>query len=434
MSAELGKAPDSGSLEVYKRAVADAIGQRQPRPRIRWKLGWAAAVATLLVLALVGYMSFQRETPILYRIGAGQWADDGQAWVNNPGTTPVPITFENGSRLELGGRTAARVLRAKRDQVAIDLDQGDIHAEIVGNAETSWLIHAGPYRIMVLGTIFKVRWEVTAGELEVEVLSGKVAVSSIHVAAETIVLEGGQRVIAKGKNYEIVRERSAAGDHRANGTASRPVEPEPTLNEKAEKDIPPSTTVVPKPTTKVALLRANEKKRGGPPATPPQNEPVSEPSALQRCIDARDWSGAVDAISNEELDQIVQSESLDVLWPLANRARHTAKAEVASQLFEAIRRRFANTNRAETAAFLLGKIALHLNKDLKGARDWLETYRKESPQGALIEESLGLLIGVYRQLGDNIDARRVALEYLQHYKGGLFEERARRALRQQGGS
>jgi hypothetical protein len=128
------------------------------------------------------------------------------------------------------------------------------------------------------------------------------------------------------------------------------------------------------------------------------------------------------------LPEVVAEADDAELWHLANWARHNRRTGLANRLFEVVRSRRPGSDRAATAAFMLGKSALDLNADPAGARKWLSIYLDEAPAGPLAEEALGRLISASERLGDLRGARRAARQYLDHYPEGTFRAVAKQAV------
>ena len=72
----------------------------------------------------------------------------------------------------------------------------------------------------------------------------------------------------------------------------------------------------------------------------------------------------------------------------------------------------------------MGEMALSLSKDSFEARRLFSAYLEIANNGDLREEALGHLMKINLSLGDRESAKRVAVQYLRQYKGGIYSERA----------
>ena len=128
------------------------------------------------------------------------------------------------------------------------------------------------------------------------------------------------------------------------------------------------------------------------------------------------------------LEKLGQTLSSEELWSLATTARYAGAADDAAMMFEAHRRRFSESTRSRTAAYLLAVLALDQQRDQEAAKRWFETYLDEAPNGTLYEEALGRLMHLNARMGLDTAARRHAAHYLRKYPNGHFSEQARSVL------
>jgi TolA-binding protein len=317
------------------------------------------------------------------------------------------------------------------------LKQGRLFADIEGNGFTKWIFQAGPFRVLVLGTRFSVEWDDPTGELEVEVASGRVAVEDVGQGNSEVLLETGKRLRASQRSGEMLiapsRERiareSLAKDNRSSEeravkrqddavTASKPAALTPAVDGFPLKDIGslrpqgplPQEDATPRPQQAEAVKKT-------------KIEEERTPEWKQR-LRVKDWDGTLAEAGPDALREIAAEASLDELWHLANTSRHQREAQTATRLFQAMRRRFKDASRSQTALFLMGKMSLTLSDDKVAARQWFGQYVREAPHGALREEALGHLMVISLALGDRPSAKRFAAQYLRQYKGGVFHDRA----------
>ena len=409
----LGDPADAARTGIAEQAVFEAMARLSDNRRRSFR-PYLAAAAALLVLTAGAVIAFQLSLTrsMAYRVGEVSTESVTSDWVRNDNLSALPIVFENGSRFVLDRKSIAKVVEADDDRVRVDLNRGALLASVNGNGHTEWRVEAGPYTVRVLGTVFAVAWDADDEQLTVSVTSGHVAVSGADVGQVGVVLEPGQRLVSGDEGVRI--ERPSVGERTK--VAESP-------DVAAEAVIRPVDRPSESATAVLSGARPTSVRR---PPTDRGNAARGELSALQARIEAQNWPAAVALLDADGTDETVRSGGLDVLWHLADAARRAGKQTLSERLFTAIRRRFPNSDRAATAAFLLGKSSLDSRRDLAAAERWFNTYLLEAPGGALREETLGRLIEVYSTLGRRDAATQTATRYLRQYPNGSFSENAKR--------
>jgi TolA-binding protein len=140
------------------------------------------------------------------------------------------------------------------------------------------------------------------------------------------------------------------------------------------------------------------------------------------------YEEALASADREGFDGLIQTLDLDDLWKLSDTARMARKSVKASKALAAVRKRFAGSPRARTAAYFLGKVTMDLEGDPAGASRWFELYCREDPEGRLSEEALGWLIDARSKSGQKDAAKDAARRYLQKHPDGTFTDLARSVL------
>ena len=403
--------PDEAGIDPAEKAVFSAMEQLSTQRRSFRLYGAAAAIAVIAGSVILG--RFVRPSAVTYQIGDGAIENETADWVRNSDLPQLPIVFENGSRFVLERQTIVKVVESDADRVRIDLNRGSLEAHVNGNGHTEWWVDAGPYSVRVLGTVFTVDWDPDAERLEVAVTSGHVSVQGEDIG-KGVVLDAGRRLVSLKSDIHI--DSPSDNDASVSDVSIAKQNVVATANEAGivERSITPASSG----------HRTVPVNRHSTPSTPvAKAEPLSP---LQSRIDARDWTSAVALLEETGAEETARSAALDVLWHLADAARRSGRSALSEQLFISVRRRFPRTERAATAAFLLGKIALDAHRDPAAAERRFNAYLYESPGGALSEEALGRLIEVYSALGQKEVAARAALRYLDRYPNGSFAESARR--------
>jgi outer membrane protein assembly factor BamD (BamD/ComL family) len=65
------------------------------------------------------------------------------------------------------------------------------------------------------------------------------------------------------------------------------------------------------------------------------------------------------------------------------------------------------------------------DKDFRGAARWLQTHISEQPEGASVDDAMGLLMMSYERAGDRAAARVAAKEYLERFPSGKSVRQAK---------
>jgi hypothetical protein len=423
---ELGDGPSESRREAQKRALLSLVAASGPAGDGRILPNLMIAAAVLLVFALGAMLLYGRETPLKFWVGEQETAGSEGSWVKASADGVVPIRFDNGSRFQLEARTAVRVVASNMETVKLDLSKGLLHADIKRNGETSWIISAGPYQVTVLGTVFSVDWDSDSSLLGVSVNSGKVLVRGGHLSEHGIRVQAGKRLVADGDRGSVAME-SISGDSdtaddgelaSAADTGSPQDRPGMTDEDvaalEADRSIPPPA----REGSHVATKK---------PAN--TDTPAGDSRSWKDLSDAREFAAAVAAARRQGLDELLTTLDANDLWALSNAARYARDATVSARALLAVRERFAGSQRAFMAAFMLGRLKLDLEGNPTAATAWFETYLTEKPSGPLAEEALGRLIDACDKAGRKTEAARNAEIYLSRYDGGLFTKLARSILR-----
>ncbi len=407
------------------QAVFEAMAA-EPLPvkaaRSRRIAAWVSAAAAACILALGGALYARwASASIAYQIGDGVDAASSAEWVQNTKPAVLPIRFDNGSLFLLDEGSTAKVVESDRRLVRIDLRSGAVSANVQGNGRTEWVVAAGPYRVKVLGTAFKVTWQ-DGRRLRVSVTRGRVSVQGNGVGDGGVVLAAGQTLLSSDQNTRIFKTADAPSEAERD---DRPETASPTLrlHESPPRDADDATAehnLLP------GKRPAGEASRG---ATAASAQADTEGVGKTKdTLDATDWAAAARSMTRAEFRTAADTADQGELWHLGDAARRARRFEEAGLLFVAIRERFPDTERAAVSAFLLGKTALDANGDAKTAVRWLRVYLDEAPAGDLAEEALGRLMEAYRSLGRRGEATAVAHDYLKQFPKGTYKGEATRLL------
>ena len=426
---------DGAEEAACVQAVVGAVaGCAELSPvRVKRRTGmWAAAAAVLLAVGLGTWIMYyiRTDAPIGYRVGDGRTSSSSTGWVRNTHPTDLPIRFDNGSLFLLGERGEAKVVESDRRRVRIDLRDGTVSAKVKGNGHTEWLVEAGPYRVKVLGTQFKVTWRENK-TFSVSVTKGRVSVYGDGVG-EGVVLASGQSLASSDQGIRIFKtaERSAPAvslEEHASSTVNATYEPELDAAGLTRPVHPDVVEPAPQSETAPSILHPAKSvvtDAPNPAMQPSSDSPQDTALSWQDEMRAKKWQDAVRLMNEEDFRHSAETADLDTLWHLADAARRLRRFDAARDLFVAVRTRFPGTERASVSAFLLGKTILDRGGEPKGAVRWLRTYLDETQGGALTEEALGRLMEAYRSLGRDKDASACARDYLHRFPKGAYKDEA----------
>jgi transmembrane sensor len=175
-----------------------AVRPRRKRLRFKWWQAGALAASLLLAVAVIGLHS----RPALSPQPSVNTFDTGIG-----GHRIVPLA--DGSRIELNTATILRTLisRKRRD---VWLDRGEAYFEVAHIEGSTFVVHAGPRMITVVGTQFSVRRD--DDKVTVAVVTGRVRVEDTMPGASSasITVTAGDVAIGLGSSTMVVSKPVAA--------------------------------------------------------------------------------------------------------------------------------------------------------------------------------------------------------------------------------
>ena len=389
-----------------RRRLLDALAHRPSvAPRLAAALVGAALVVTLLVYAVR-----DRGRP---QSGPGPAAEPAAAeWLAAPRDAPLPAILGDGTELLLGPAARARVDHGEDAATAITLESGDLHVHMPPRPGARRHVDAGPFRVVVTGTEFIVRWAPVEERFELAVVEGTVLVHGPLVEGRSV--RAGQTVRVRGRSQlevtEEPRETPAAVSD-APATIERPSTPlEPDAGSRAPIEIPAVEAGPPEP-AKVAVVEP----------TPARAQPDWLALAAQRR-----HAEALASARAAGLDRLCEELPADELARLADVARYAGDADAATTALQTLRRRFPGTADAAEAAFTFGRMMFDARGNSLAAAAWFETYLREAPGGRWEQEALGRLVDAYDASSSPAAAGRAARRYLDRFPDGPHAELARR--------
>lgn len=358
------------------------------------------ALAGVLVFALVAAVFLRvsiKDKPITYSVGPGEAPSALGVWIA-AGSNAVPLRFSEGTRVTLDPGARARVTDANAHGATMLVERGHAHAKVVHVGQTtSWLLHAGPFDINVVGTEFDVAWDPTREVFDLRVSEGKVIVHG------PLLNEG--RAVTTSESLHIDVQHKSTESRAGSPTNEAPEKSADKAAVPATDDEPGKTeNPVPAPTVSV-------------------EKPLTIP-AWQKLAAAGKHKEALEAAEQAGFDNIVATASIPVLLELADEARYAGSAGRARQALLRARELGAKGR----TAFLMGKLAADHDHASGEAITWFQRYLEESPAGGLAEQALGRIVEMHDRQGHREEAIQAAQSYLQRYPGGAYETLARRVV------
>jgi transmembrane sensor len=337
-----------------------AIRERVPAapPRRRFWAGWAVAAALASVLVVVVLRA------ALFRSSA--LVDDAvvESGPSADGARPTSITLAEGSRVELGPSTRARLTSARPKAIRIDLERGSVEIEATHVEGRTFVVGAGGYEVRVVGTHFVVRRD-PGDQVAVRVDRGVVVVAAAGSAG------GESRRLGAGEQW-------SAPDG-ASGRASVPVaEAAPSLTAMTEPGPPPGAQAVP------------------PSAATAERVPQAPAAAAHR------------------------DETAKELFDDAQRARADGRPLDAARAFDRLRRTYPQDPRAALSAFELGRLRLDALGDPRGAEEALRDAIALGPSSPFREDAESRRVEALWRMGDVNGCASARAAYLARWPHGTY--------------
>lgn len=336
-------------------AIRDRVPTTPP-PRRRLWVGWAVAAALASVLAVVALraVAFRSSLPVDDAIvESGPMAD---------GARPTSITLAEGSRVDLGPSTRARLTSARPTAIRIDLERGSVDIEATHVEGRTFVVGAGGYEVRVVGTHFAVRRD-PGDQIVVRVDRGAVVVAAVGSAG------GETRRLGAGEQWSA-----------PDGTPARvsSAEPAPSLTAMGGPVPPPGMDAVPSP-----------------PATAVERAPQA-PAAAHR------------------------EETAKELFDDAQRARADGRPSDAARAFDRLRRTYPQDPRAALSAFELGRLRLDALGDPRGAEEALRDAIALGPSSPFREDAESRRVEALWRMGDVNGCAGARAAYLARWPHGTY--------------
>jgi len=388
-----------GRAHVLSRTrFVEAALVRQDLRAKRRRVAMLVAALGLVSVLVYGVHAFR--APMTFARGPSRAPGTISEYMVSPPAEEYPLYFSDGSVVTLAPAARARVERATPNGAVLLVESGRLSANVVHRSASDWRFLAGPYSVRVTGTAFVLAWQ-PAGVLDIDMQSGMVVVTGPGA---------GQGVEVRDHRRFIVPAPEAA----ASAPSAAP-EPSDELPQAAPNREAPAPSGRNKAIPGNRQAELDER---------PSASVAEDDQSWTELVAHGEYSRVLALASARGLDETLASGTLDDLSALADAARFSGDRNIAERTLQEVRARFPGTARAQSSAFLLGRIADDAG-DARSAVSWYERYLNEAPGGSLAADALGRRMLALRRLNDPESARRAALEYLRRFPTGPHANIAR---------
>ncbi len=344
----------------------------------------------------------------------------------------VELVLTDASRIRLAPGARVVPLASTESRLDVLLERGSADFSVTPGGPRRWTIAAGPVRVEVVGTEFRVSR--AHDRVDVQVSHGIVLVSGPGVP------NGVQRLTA-GQNLHVASRPSVD---------EPPTSEQPPIEQTPTEQTPTAQTAVPHtelPTaqrdpdevrapaprhlpTKRASIKSDQPDPKRRPAPPPPPDPAPLPptpipvpqesgSSWRRELKAAQYVAAYEALTEPGLVRVAErSQSPQELVDLADVARLSGHPREALAPLKRLRDVFPRSPEAPLAAFMLGRILLDQLGEPDAAAAAFERAIAMPQPRARLEDGYALLVQAYARTGEYAKARRTAAIYRERFRRG----------------
>ncbi len=399
-----------------------------------------AAAAVLVAASLLFWLPLGEARSLTMFVRGVEIIEPTAEWWSVERGQSVPVSFSDGSLVNLVSGTRARVTRVSAVGAEVIVESGKAEVHVVPRKNASWKFNLGPYVVNVLGTHFDVAWQPETDTFELTLYKGRVQISGCIFGDGRPVVAGERvRAFCGARRLEttLVGKLASQAGTQASAQASSVVAPSSVGDEPRQVQAPgvellPSGKVAPVVAGRVPTSFRRFAVAGG---TPEQAQRSSQrvssvvtAESWQSLASNRDYLAALKAA--EDVGFEAECSRLDArgLMLLADVARYAGKTPRAIYAYKSLRGRFSGTDQAAIAAYFLARIAFDQLGDYAQAAAWFKTYLSENPTAGLRREALGRLMEAQHRSGSQSEASRTARRYLAEYPSGPGASLARQLI------
>lgn len=420
------------------------MARARPRRRLG-RLPFALAMAAGAVALVLVVSSTTHRRTLSVQLGGAAPRGEALPSLVADARSDLPLRFSDGSTVTFRAGSSGQLEKLNSAGAELLLVRGALQAHVIHAATTSWILHAGPYRVRVTGTRFGLSWR--SERLELSLYEGSVVVDGAALGAGVPVQAGQRLTVASG----VVRIEPLAG---APAVALATPGARDTARREARETDAARPLVEPLPRTSVDLpgpASATEAADDlAPDLAPTPRRIRTRPATARSAAHGRhvaSTSGGQASREDEWLalaERGAYSESLDAakrvgwaslchrldarrLLMLADVARYSGAPAPAHRAFQALVKRFPDDRLAADAVFSLGRLAFEQGRPAEAAR-WFRRYVSDWPRGPLAEQAAGRLLESTIRLQDPEATHAAARAYLARAPHGAQAALARGVL------
>src|SRR6185436_13090950 len=113
------------------------------RPRVFVAAACAAAVTAIAV----GW--WVRQPASSFRVAGEEIAARESSWIAPSDERPIPIDFQDGSRVMVNQGALARIASVEKDETQVEIKLGRAELDIVHHSGKRWQVGVGPFVVQV---------------------------------------------------------------------------------------------------------------------------------------------------------------------------------------------------------------------------------------------------------------------------------------------
>lgn len=393
-------------IETRRRILKAAHGGER-----RWRaVGTGLAGAALAAAVAAGFVIVRRTpaepTAVAFHVGKDRAEGRIGAYYSAEPNQKLALRFSDDSLITLQPNSSARVAHTTPTGAQVSLENGVAEVHVVHRPDTSWLVAAGPYSVHVTGTSFRVAWKPETRTIDVAMHRGAVHVTGPGLASGVFV-RGTEHFTTRDRTTPTVRTRSP--DAVEAPAVPKPVGPGTNSDRTSPDRARPSDA---------------SPRVGSPPPSARSAAEANAPARWSALAAKGRYADIVHAAERRGLDSVLAAGDRSALTSLADAARFTGRRDLARRTLLAVRERFAGSQAAADAAFVLGRMDDEAGAVSSGFA-WYDRYLAEAPNGHFAAEALGRKMLALRTLGDSAASTHVAQEYLRRFPNGPYASVAR---------
>jgi len=408
---DLSSSEEDGLLR-FEAAVAEQRVRRRGPSKKTWGLRAAAfAAAAAMAAASVVFFTSHRSSVQAFEVANGSVSSGG--YIRPTAPEGARVRFAGGTEvlLESGARTRVAEVYAHGARILLEEGKARLHVKPLVGAK--WLVDAGPYTILVTGTVFDVAWTGAEESLDLWLREGSVVLTG-PLTTQGFVVRAGQHLVARVRENLLLLDGQPSEDFRLRSSD-------------IVGDAPTPELIAPAPAGAAKVARPTEGRTASAVASAGAGDDTRAHSWAKR-LATGDFDGILADADRRGLEGLLSKAPRAELGMLADAARYARRFDVARRALLAERERFAGSAQASEAAFFLGGLAESDASPVPSALEWYERYLAESPQGTYASQALGRKLMIVHRLRGREAAKPLALAYLNQYPKGPYARYAKNLL------